>query len=96
MRLPPLAPDGLPFGLPCDYGIATLGYEVLAWAESFLAQPDGLLAGEPWQWTNTQARIVLWWYAIDPQGRWIFRRGQIVLPKGSGKAHWRQRSLAVR
>jgi hypothetical protein len=96
VRLPPLAPDGLPLGLPCDYGIATLGYEVLAWAEEYLAQPDGLTAGEPWAWRDNQARIVLWWYAIDPQGRWIFRRGQIVLPKGAGKAHWRQRSPAAR
>lgn len=96
MRLPLLAPDGLPVGLPGDYRIATLGYEVLAWAEEYLAQPDGLLAGEPWRWTDTQARIVLWWYAVDPQGRWAFRRAQIVLPKGSGKAHWRRRCLAAR
>jgi hypothetical protein len=92
----PLSADGLPPGLPGDHGIATLGYGVLAWGEEYLAQPDGLTAGEPWQWTDTQARIILWWYAIDPQGRWLFRRGQIVLPKGSGKARWRRRSHAVR
>lgn len=82
----PLAPDGLPVGMPSEYGIATLGWGVLAWAEAFLAQPDGPVAGEPWRWTDTQARVVAWWYAVDTAGVWLFRRGQIVLPKGAGKS----------
>lgn len=82
----PLAPDGLPVGMPDLYGVPTLGWGVLAWAEEFLAQPDGAAAGEPWRWTDTQARIVAWWYALDGRNRWMFRRGQIVLPKGSGKS----------
>ena len=82
----PLAPDGLPEGFPADYGILTIGPDVLWWGESYLAQPDGERAGDAWQWTPAQARIVLWWYSIDRAGRWIFRRGQIVLPKGSGKS----------
>jgi hypothetical protein len=86
MERPPLAADGLPAGMPDQYGIATLGWGVLAWAEAFLAQPDGAHAGDPWAWTNTQARIVAWWYAVDPAGKWAYRRGQIVLPKGSGKS----------
>ena len=83
---PPLAPDGLPVGMPNHYGIPTLGWGVLAWGEEFLAQPDGTNAGDAWQWTPTQARIVAWWYAVDNGGRWLYRRGQIVLPKGSGKS----------
>lgn len=83
---PPLAPDGLPTGMPDAYDIPTLGWGVLAWAEEFLAQPDGLHAGDPWRWTSTQARLVAWWYSVDKSGRWLFRRGQVVLPKGSGKA----------
>jgi hypothetical protein len=86
MFRPPLAPDGLPVGMPDQYGIPTLGWGVLAWAEEFLAQPDGANAGESWRWTATQARIVAWWYAVDETGRWLYRRGQIVLPKGSGKS----------
>jgi hypothetical protein len=82
----PLAPDGLPHGMPDQHGIPTLGWGVLAWAEEFLAQPDGNAAGDPWHWTDTQARIVAWWYAVDKQGQWLYRRGQIVLPKGSGKS----------
>lgn len=83
---PPLAADGLPVGMPDQHGVPTLGWDVLAWASEFLAQPDGVNAGEAWEWTATQARIVAWWYAVDPDGRWLFRRGQIVLPKGSGKS----------
>jgi hypothetical protein len=72
--------------MPCDYGIPTLGWGVLAWGEEFLAQPDGVNAGDAWAWTHTQARIVAWWYAVDLTGRWLYRRGQVVLPKGSGKS----------
>lgn len=72
--------------MPDGYGISTLGWGVLAWAEAFLAQPDGVNAGDAWGWTATQARIVAWWYAVDETGRWLYRRGQIVLPKGSGKS----------
>ena len=86
MELPPLAADGLPEGMPDWYGVPTLGWGVLAWAEEYLAQPDGVNAGDPWQWTDSQARIVAWWYAVDRTGRWLYRRGQVVLPKGSGKS----------
>lgn len=82
----PLAADGLPVGVPADYGIPTLAYDVLPWAEEMLAQPDGDYAGDPWQWTASQARIVLWWYAVRSSGRWLYRRGQVVLPKGAGKS----------
>lgn len=81
-----LAADGLPAGMPDRYGIETLGFDVLGWAEEFLAQPDGDTAGDAWRWTDTQARIVAWWYAVDPHGKWLYRRGQIVLPKGAGKS----------
>ncbi|GAU66671.1 hypothetical protein SSP35_03_03190 [Streptomyces sp. NBRC 110611] len=82
----PLAPDGLPIGMPTDYGLSTLGWGVLAWGETFLAQPDGSAAGDSWRWTDTQARVVAWWYAVDSHGSWLFRRGQVVMPKGAGKS----------
>ena len=91
----PLAPDGLPVGMPSQHGIPTLGWGVLAWAEEYLAQPDGTNAGDPWRWTQSQARIIAWWYAVDVQGRWLYRRGQIVLPKGSGKVLSRQPCAAA-
>ena len=87
MRPPvPLADDGLPEGWPQDHGIATAGPQVLAWAECTLTQPDGANAGEPWAWTTSQARFVAWWYALDADGKYLWRRAQVVLPKGAGKS----------
>lgn len=85
VSVPPFSPDGLPAGLPDEYGIPTLGWGILAFGEAF-AQPDGDRAGDPWEWTATQARLVAWWYAVDHTGKWLFRRGQVVLPKGAGKS----------
>lgn len=84
--VPPPSEDGLPEGMPSDHDIPTLGWGVLGWAEAMLAQPDGPDAGSPWRWTDTQARIVAWWYAVDENGKFLYRRGQIVLPKGAGKS----------
>lgn len=81
-----LGADGLPDGWPEDHGIATLGPDVLAWSETELAQPDGDFAGQPWVWRESQARYVCWWYAVGPDGKWLWRRGQVVLPKGAGKS----------
>lgn len=85
-RIPPFGPDGLPEGWPQDHGVPTLGPDVLAWSETELAQPDGDYAGQPWQWRESQARYLCWWWSVDDAGRWIWRRGQIVLPKGAGKS----------
>lgn len=86
MIVPPVSADGLPEGKPDLYGIRSVGYDVLDWGAEMLAQPDGDRAGESWQWTDSQARLVLWWYAVDEDGAWLFRRGQVVLPKGAGKS----------
>jgi hypothetical protein len=59
---------------------------VLDWGHAHLCQPDGEMAGVPWTWTRTQVRWVAWWYAVDAEGRFLFDRGQMVLPKGSGKS----------
>ena len=82
----PMAEDGLPTGWPQDHGIATGGPSVLAWSECTLAQPDGDGCGQPWAWTQSQARFVCWWFALDGAGRYLWRRGQVVLPKGAGKS----------
>jgi phage terminase large subunit-like protein len=37
-------------------------------------------------WTPLQIRFLLWWYAVDKSGRFLYDRAQIVLPKGSGKS----------
>lgn len=79
------ADDGLPEGWPEDQGVRSAGPQVLAWSEVVLAQPDGVKVGTPWRWRDSQARFVAWWYALDQDGEYLWRRGQIVLPKGAGK-----------
>ena len=72
----------LPEGLPKF----TLGYEALAWAAKYLRHPNGIRAGKAWQFTREQARFVLWFYALDEDGRWLFHHGARRLAKGSGKS----------
>ena len=72
----------LPEGLP----ELTLGYEALAWAAKYLRHPNGIRAGKAWQFTREQARFVLWFYALDDAGRWLFHHGARRLAKGSGKS----------
>lgn len=82
----PVGSDGLPEGKPDAYGVRSVGYDVLDWGSEMLVQPDGDRAGGAWQWTDSQARLVLWWYAVDELGAFLFNRGQVVLPKGAGKS----------
>ena len=63
----------------------TLGWDVIQWADENLLQPDGPDAGEKWRWTDEQARLLLWWYAVDDQGRFVYRRGTLRRLKGWGK-----------
>ena len=69
--------------LPADN--RTLGWQVIGWAGQRLYQPDGPDAGQPWRWTAEQARFLLWWYAINDEGRFVYRRGVLRRMKGWGK-----------
>lgn len=60
---------------------ATLGWDVLGWCGTELQHAPG----EPWRFTLEQARFVLWWYAVDELGRWLFRDGVLQRLKGWGK-----------
>ena len=71
-----IGPEGLPEH--------TLGWQILQWTADYLLQPDGPNAGEPWMYTPEQVRFVLWWYAVDADGRFVFRRGSLVRIKGWG------------
>jgi len=69
--------DGL-FVLP-EY---TLGWQCLAWSGDFLQHRTG----RPWQYTSEQARLTLWWFALDPETeQFMFRDGVIQRLKGHGK-----------
>jgi len=60
----------------------TLGWQVIEWAMRWLRGADG---SSGWKWTPEQARFVLWWYAIDERGEWIYPDGVIQKVKGWGK-----------
>jgi hypothetical protein len=64
----------------------TLGWEAAYWAESLLIQPNGPRAGQRFRLTRDQLRFLLWWYALDAKGRWLFHHGARRLAKGSGKS----------
>lgn len=64
----------------------TLGYEILDWTEHYLRQPDGPNSGETFRFTEEQEDFLLWWYALDAQGRFVYRRGVLRRSKGWGKS----------
>lgn len=64
----------------------TLGYQAAAWAEQWLVQPNGVRAGRQFRLTDGQLEFLLWWYAVDSDGRWLFNHGVRRLAKGSGKS----------
>jgi hypothetical protein len=70
-----------PLGIP----ERSIGWEALAWTSEYLRQPDGPDAGAPWVFTDEQARFVLWWYAVDERGRFVYRRAMFRRLKGHGK-----------
>jgi len=72
----------LPKGLP-KY---SLGWEVLEWGSSYLAQPDGDCQGDPWIYSDEQAMFIVWFYAIDEDGKFIYRKAVLERPKGWGKS----------
>ena len=63
----------------------TLGWQAIGWSAETLLQPDGPDAGKPWTWTLEQVRLLLWWYALDERGRFVYRRGVLRRLKGWGK-----------
>lgn len=70
---------------PLELPGLTLGYAVAAWIEDSCVIPDGDRAGERFELTKEQLLFVLWFYAIDGDGRFLFRRGLMVRPQKWGK-----------
>ena len=64
----------------------TLGWGAIRWAESLLVQPNGPRARMPFKFTRDQMRFLLWWYALDSDGQWLFNHAVRRLAKGSGKS----------
>lgn len=64
----------------------SLGWDVIAWAETHFSVPDGPLAGEPLRLTDEQAAIVVRFYGLDDRGRWLVRRAAVRRAQGWGKS----------
>ncbi|MGC5319303.1 hypothetical protein ACPXB5_11255 [Micromonospora arida] len=71
---------------PADGSVRTLGWGVVEWVEEWLQQPDGDNAGDPYEMTAEQVNFVLWFYAIDTRGKFVYRRAVLRRAKGWGKA----------
>lgn len=87
LDLPPVAGPAervatMPAGVP-DW---SLGWDAVKWGVKYLRQPDGDNAGERWHFTDSQVLFLLWWYAVDPHGNWLYTHGVRRLPKGAGKS----------
>lgn len=64
----------------------TLGWEAAQFVTDWLVQPDGPDAGESFEFTPEQLRILLRWYEIDESGRFVNRRGVLRRMKGWGRS----------
>lgn len=62
----------------------TLGWQALRWISKNLLddETDALGNQLPWKPTNEQMRFILWFYALDEQGDFLFR--EIVLQRLKG------------
>lgn len=63
----------------------SLGWGVINWLYEYVLTPGGPDAGKPFMPTLEQARLIVWWYAVDENGRWLYRSGTLRRLKGWGK-----------
>lgn len=56
----------------------TLGWQIIAWINEYVNVPEKGL-------TSEQIRFILWWYAIDEDGEFIYGAGVLQRCKGWGK-----------
>ena len=60
----------------------SLGYGIVRWCQEYLLQPDGVNAGEPWKFSPEQLKFLLWLYAIDDRGKWLYDPACLRRAKG--------------
>lgn len=58
----------------------TLGWEIAGWCSKYLLNPQD--SSKQWRFTPEQLRFVLWWYAIDENGRFLYQSGVLQRRKG--------------
>lgn len=61
----------------------SLGWACMLWANRWLKAADG--EGGGWTFTPEQMRVLLWFYAVDERGRWLYRDTILQMVKGWGK-----------
>lgn len=67
--------------------VPTLGGIVGNWIQSHVAIPDGDHQGEPFLLTGEQWTFLLHYYALDAQGKFVHRRGGLMVrPQKAGKS----------
>ena len=62
----------------------TLGWGVINWLAEYVGSPDD--ATSIFLPTMEQARFLLWFYAIDEEGKWLHRNAILRRAKGTGKS----------
>src|SRR5690606_25594026 len=60
---------------------ARLGWGFLAWTGYWLTGNGGT----PWDWTPEQTRFLLWYYAVDTHGDFLYHSARLQRLKGWGK-----------
>ena len=63
----------VPAGLP-EYSI---GWDVIDWCEHWLRIPNHRGSGGNWRFTKEQGRFLLWWYAVDKDGYFLYSSGVV-------------------
>lgn len=58
----------------------TLGWDFLSWSGRWLTDKS-----KPWTWTPEQTRFLLWYYALDEHGGFLYHSGILQRLKGWGK-----------
>lgn len=66
-----------------DLPAKTLGWQIVAWCSDHLLDPDD--PEKPWNFSLEQLRFMLWWYAVDGTGQFVYRKGVLQRLKGWGK-----------
>lgn len=61
----------------------TLGWQIAGWCAEYLRGMNS--ERDPWRFTPEQLRWLLWWYAVDDDGRFIYQTGTLQRLKGWGK-----------
>src|SRR5688500_12022903 len=64
----------------------TLGWTQAGWCARYLHGPESTDESPTrWNFTDEQLRLLLWWYAVDENGRFVYRTGVLQRLKGWGK-----------